>query len=284
MGANGIVVIAASSTSPMRTAFLSTNVARAPSMCLLWVESRHSVRVAHTHAEIFRSVGALGKAPATTANSEAVGLTITHRDLMLATPATKPFDRPGWVFELKLDGFRVLAIRDTKNARLLSRRGNDLSASFPEIVECLYLLPNSVLDGELVVLNDEGVPQFERLRRRALLKKHLSIEHAARVEPAAFFAFDILNLDGKDMRKLPLLKRKEALQKALAGSQRIRLVQHVGEGGQRLYEAASGLGLEGIVAKRADAPYKAGRSSDWLKIRTPHGRHVQAERSERWMR
>ena len=96
------------------------------------------------------------------------------------------------------------------------------------------------------------------------------------------FAFAILSLRGKDLRKLPLLKRKDIVQNALGGSQRIRPVQYVGEQGRRLYDAACALQLEGILAKRADAPYEAGRSSDWLKIRTPHGRDVQIERSEKW--
>jgi bifunctional non-homologous end joining protein LigD len=207
---------------------------------------------------------------------------------MLATPARKPFDRPGWIFEIKYDGFRVLAMRDETGVRLLSRRGNDLTPAFPEIVACLLewsgpaASPDVVLDGELVVLDDTGKPDFERLRRRALLKKRPSIEYAAKADPAALFAFDVLVVGGKDVRKLPLLKRKDALQSVLAGSQRIRPVQHVGEGGTRLYEAACGLGLEGIVAKRADAPYKAGRSNDWVKIRTPAGRHAQEKRSEEW--
>ena len=96
------------------------------------------------------------------------------------------------------------------------------------------------------------------------------------------FAFDVLSLGGKDVRKLPLVKRKQIVQDALRGSQRIRPVQYVGEQGVRLYEAACALQLEGIVAKQADATYHAGRSRDWLKIRTPHGRDVQAERSEKW--
>jgi bifunctional non-homologous end joining protein LigD len=201
---------------------------------------------------------------------------------MLATPANKPFDRLGWLFELKYDGFRVLAIRDKTGARLLSRRGNDLASSFPEIVACLMELNaphldasvDLVLDGELVVLDDAGKADFERLRRRALLKKKISIEHAAKAHPAALFAFDVLVAAGKDVRKLPLLKRKDLVQDAP--------VQYVGEQGIPLYDAAASLQLEGIVAKRADAPYKPGRSSDWLKIRTPAGRHAQERRSEDW--
>ena len=201
---------------------------------------------------------------------------------MLAVSASKPFDRPGWIFELKYDGFRVLAIREGEKARLLSRRGNDLADCFPEIVACLRDLPHMVLDGELVVLDKQGKPDFERLRRRALIKKSLNVEHAARAEPAAVFAFDVLLCRGKDVRKLPLLKRKEIVANALRDSQRIRPVQYVGEQGQRLYEAARALNLEGIIAKRQDAPYRAGRTKDWIKIRTPHGRHVQDKRSERW--
>jgi len=207
---------------------------------------------------------------------------ISHSDLMLATPASKPFDRPGWVYELKYDEFRLLAMREPDAARLVSRRGNDLADCFPEIVACLRDLPNMVLDAELVVLDSQGKPDFERLRRRALIKKAINVQHAARAEPAALFAFDVLAWRGKDVRNLPLLKRKEIVEKALRGAPRIRPVQYVGEQGQRLYEAASGLDLEGIIAKRADAPYRAGRSKDWVKIRTPHGRHAQDERSERW--
>src|SRR4051812_48807724 len=171
-----------------------------------------------------------------------------HRHLMLATSASKPFDRPGWLFELKYDGFRVLAIRRGDEVRLLSRRGNDLAPCFPEIVACLRELPDLVLDGELVVLDEAGKPRFERVSRRARTKKAMSVADAARRDPAVMFTFDILSLRGKDVRKLPLLRRKEALQKALQGSQRVRPVQHVGEQGVRLYDAASALQLEGIVA------------------------------------
>ena len=218
-------------------------------------------------------------------------------DLMLATSASKPFDRPGWIFELNYEGFRVLAIRDRNGARLCSRRGTDLSARFPEIMASLIELsfsavavsgsspwvhnlstgatrlgadavPDLVLDGELVVPDDTGKPSLERLRRRLLLKRRVLVEHAARHEPAALFAFDILCLRGRDLRTLALVKRKIILRIALEASKRIQAVQHVEEG-QRLYDAACGLGVEGIVAKRGDAPYKAGRSPDWVKIRTP---------------
>jgi len=191
---------------------------------------------------------------------------------MLATPAAEPLDRPGWVFELNYDGLRVLAIRDGRRARLLSRRGYDLSASFPEIVACLLELPPIVLDGELVMLDAQGKPLFERLRRRALLKSETSINNAAHWEPAVLFVFDVLRVRGRDVRKLSLLKRKDRIQsvvgRALGRFQRVRVLQHAAEHGQRLFDAASRLGLEGIIAKRADSLYRAGRSRDWLKIST----------------
>src|SRR4051812_32961853 len=110
---------------------------------------------------------------------------ISHRDLMLAQKAAKPFDRPGWLYELKLDGYRVLAIRDGAGVRLLSRRGNDLAASFPEIMADLIALPEMIADGELVVLDAEGKPQFERLQRRARFRRPDAIAKAARGDPAA---------------------------------------------------------------------------------------------------
>ena len=113
---------------------------------------------------------------------------------MLAMSASRPFDRPGWIFELKYDGFRVLTIRESDAARLLSRRGNDLADCFPEIVACLRELPHMVLDGELVVLDKQGKPDFERLRRRALITKSVNVQHAARAEQLELF-------DGNGMAK-----------------------------------------------------------------------------------
>jgi len=195
---------------------------------------------------------------------------ISHRDLMLASSPARPLDGDGWLYELQYDGIRVLAIRQGTKTRLLSQRGKDLSASFPEIVAGLDKLPNIVLDGELVIL-ERGKPQSDRLRRRARLKDEVSIRNASHWEPAAILVFDILRLGKKDLRKLPLLDRREiartALHRAVGSFKRIRLVQQIGGSGLR--EAAAGLGVQAVVAKRADSPYRAGRSRDWVKIRTP---------------
>jgi bifunctional non-homologous end joining protein LigD len=207
---------------------------------------------------------------------------ITHKDLMLLAETQAPFERRGWIFELKYDGFRVLAQRSGSFVSITSRRGTDLTACFPEIVECLVELPDLVLDGELVVLDARGHPQFERLARRARMSRFPSVDAAAKEDPAMIFAFDLLELRGKDMRSQPLLKRKAALEKVLKGSSRIRYLTHVGEDGRRLFAAAARLELEGIVAKRADSAYKRGRSRDWLKISTPAGKLAQESRSETW--
>ena len=96
---------------------------------------------------------------------------ITHQDLMLATPAREPFSRPGWLFELKYDGFRIMGVREADRARLITRRGIDLSRSFPELVIALEALPQAVIDGELVLLDSEGRPSFEKLFRRAAMRR-----------------------------------------------------------------------------------------------------------------
>lgn len=205
---------------------------------------------------------------------------ITHRDLTLITERRRPFSEKGWIFELKYDGFRCLATHAAGVVSLLTRNGTELAERFPELVAAMTALPDLVLDGELVVLDAQGRPRFERLRRRAAMRVPSSIARAARVDAAAVFAFDLLWLAGRDLRALPLLRRKAALQKALGRAERIRYLTHVGEQGERLYEAAAGLDLEGIVAKRADAPYRAGRSRDWVKIKTPAGRQVDEERAK----
>ena len=178
---------------------------------------------------------------------------------MRATPAARPFDRAGWIFELKYDGRRALACRHGKDLRLLGRRGTDLSRGFPEVLACLRALPDVVLDGTLAVLDEQGRPKLDLLQR---------------ARPALFFAFDLLALRGKDLRRLPLLERKEALRRLLKDSVHIRYAAHIGEQGKLLFEAAARLQMAGIVAKRGDAPYARGRSRDWLEITKKTGRKI----------
>jgi bifunctional non-homologous end joining protein LigD len=199
---------------------------------------------------------------------------------MIPTARKAPFNDADWIFELKYDGFRVLGTKDGTRTSLLSRKGNELIGAFPEISVAMNALPDLVLDGELVVLDTEGRPRFDRLRRRSAMRNPITMMQAARDDPAVVFAFDLLELRGKDQRKLPLLKRKEALRKTLKGIDRIVCTEHIGEDGERLFHAAEQLGLEGVIGKRADSTYVSGRSPNWVKIKTAAGRQVDEERAK----
>jgi len=206
-------------------------------------------------------------------------LRITHRDLTAPTLKGKPFNDPGWIWELKHDGYRALLIQDGEFSAMLTRRGNDLLPLFPEIGVDLKKLPDIAIDGELVMLDEKGKPEFHQLRGRCAMRDPTTIGKAAVSKPAAVFAFDILGLRGKDVRSLPLLKRKALLEKELkARTERIVYTQHVGENGEKLFEAADQLGLEGIIGKRADSVYARGRTHLWVKVKTVHVRHIDEER------
>jgi bifunctional non-homologous end joining protein LigD len=188
---------------------------------------------------------------------------------MLAETAERPFSRPGWLFELKYDGFRVLAARESGEPLLLYRRGLDSTATFPEVARALKGLPYEglILDCEIVVLDEEARPRFERLQRRALLRRSSDIAWAAVELPATLYVFDLLGFEGFDLRALPLLARKALLRKLLPRSGPLRFSDHVEQHGEALYREVERLRLEGLVAKRADAPYRPGRSPHWLKLR-----------------
>jgi bifunctional non-homologous end joining protein LigD len=207
-----------------------------------------------------------------------VTLAITHRDLMQATAANRVPGGAHWIFELKYDGLRCLALKEDDCVRLLSRQGCDMAHSFPDIVAAMQALPgDAAIDGELVVVDQEGVPEFEKLARRALTRQPMQAAHAAKRDPAALFAFDLLWCLETDQRDLPLLERRETLSALLAHSALIRAVSHVAAGDE-LYAAMVQLQLEGIVAKRSDSRYVAGPSPNWQKIQTPFGRERERRR------
>jgi bifunctional non-homologous end joining protein LigD len=189
--------------------------------------------------------------------------------LMLAETRDRPFTAPGWLFELKLDGYRVLGVREGA-ARLLSRNQNDLSVCFPEVVNALRALPfeRIILDGEVVALDQMGRPSFQRLQQRGQLRRPLDIRHVMVDIPVTFFAFDLLGFEDFDLRPLPLSVRKALLRKVVPSAGIIRFLDHFEEDGEVLYQQVQKLGLEGIVAKQAESPYRSGRSAAWVKIRT----------------
>ncbi|MGH7443505.1 MAG: hypothetical protein ACREKM_01450, partial [Longimicrobiales bacterium] len=124
-----------------------------------------------------------------------------------------------------------------------------------------------IVDGEIVVHDDAGLPSFQRLQKRARLRRAPDIRRAATELPATFYLFDLLAACGRDVRPLPLVERKRLLRRIVPASGLLRYSDHVAEHGVALYGQAETLGLEGIIAKRADAPYRAGRSAAWQKVR-----------------
>lgn len=188
---------------------------------------------------------------------------------MLAEARDQPFSRPGWLFELKYDGFRLLAARDGGGARLRYRRGHDATATFPEIARALAALPvgDVILDGEIVVLDDQQRPDFQRLQKRVQLRRRVDIERAAVELPATLFVFDLLALEGHDLRERTLRERKDWLRRILPPAGPLRYVDHVEDKGEALFDEIRRMGLEGMVGKRADSRYRAGRSSEWQKVR-----------------
>ncbi|HEU5040984.1 MAG TPA: DNA ligase D, partial [Gemmatimonadales bacterium] len=213
-------------------------------------------------AEIRRELVRLG-APRKALEPGSVGL-------MLAEPADEAFTREGWLFEPKLDGYRVLAARGGAEPRLLTRNGNDCADGFPEVARALAALPfdRLVLDGEVVALDETGKPSFQRLQGRARLRRAIDIRHAAVNTPVTYYGFDLLGFEDFDLRPLPLTARKAILRRVLPPVGALRYLEHVEEEGEVLYQEAERLGLEGIVAKKASAPYRAGRSPVWLKVRS----------------
>ena len=184
---------------------------------------------------------------------------------MLAQPG-QAFSSPEFAFEMKWDGFRALAFRQEGELRLLSRKGNSLMRSMPElaILNTAFRAREYVLDGEIVCLDAEGIPQFQKLQTRAqATRPNLS-------NPVIFYAFDLLYLDGYDLRGVPWSLRRQYLEEGLQASSWVRISQTIEGDGLAFYELVKERGLEGIVAKRKAAPYSGKRSSDWIKIKTRH--------------
>ncbi len=191
---------------------------------------------------------------------------------MLAETADAPFSREGWIFEIKYDGYRMIAHKTDELVELRYRSGRDATDTFPEIVASIAALPvaSAVIDGEVVVLDSEGKPSFSRLQKRGMLTNRFEVASASVDLPATFFAFDIITCNGRDLRSIPLIDRKGVLAAMTPSVGPVRFSDHVERQGIEMYEGASSLGLEGIMAKRADSTYVSRRSDDWLKMRVEH--------------
>jgi bifunctional non-homologous end joining protein LigD len=218
-----------------------------------------------------------GRTPAAAIAAEAARLGAPKRSvkldakqLMLAETVDAAFSRPGWLFELKLDGYRILAGKQGDEAKLLTRNGNDCGVSFPEVERAIRALPvhDAIVDGEVVALDEEGRPSFQRLQGRAKITRTIDVRRAVVDTPVTYFAFDLLAAEGYDLRQLPIAERKALLRRLLPSTGIVRYLDHFEQDGERLYQQVQTMGLEGIMAKRADSPYRPGRSSAWLKMRS----------------
>jgi bifunctional non-homologous end joining protein LigD len=193
----------------------------------------------------------------------------------LPSPAKVPPSGPGWLHEIKHDGFRILARRDAAGVRLIARAGNDFSDRFPFIAMAVAKLPvrSCLIDGEAIVCDENGLAVFE------LIRQHGAGEHAV------LCAFDLLELDGKFLRWKPIETRKALLASLLEGSDlRLVLNAHYEEDGEIVFREVCKLGCEGIVSKRLGSTYRPGRSPLWVKVKNPHAPAVRREAGEDWGR
>src|SRR5262245_5429129 len=195
----------------------------------------------------------------------------------LPSPADRPPSGPGWIHEVKLDGFRLMVRRDPAGVRLITRNGNDWTGRFPLIAEAAGALRarSFLIDGEAVACDGDGLPVFDRLRYR-------------RQDGRVFlYAFDLLEFNGRDLRREPLEARKSALRTVLRGNAGagIQYNEHCHDlPGDVIFRHACQLGFEGIVSKRLGSPYRSGRSRDWLKMKNPNAPAVKREAEEDWDR
>ncbi len=188
---------------------------------------------------------------------------------MLAETAEAPFQRDGWMWEPKLDGYRVLAFIDRDGVKLRSRRGLELAPTFPRIARELaeQQVDGMILDGELVAFDATGKPSFSAMQNRFQLKTERDIEAADKATPVVFFCFDLLYFAGVDLRQAAQRDRRRYLAQCLLPSPLLQLV-HAAADGVALQEAALASGFEGVIGKREDGKYEAGkRSPAWLKVK-----------------
>lgn len=198
-------------------------------------------------------------------------LDVSHKEPMLCASEGAILDDPSRIYELKLDGVRILADKRDGSVTLRYRSGGSCGASYPEIVRSIESLPGErlLLDGEVVTFDQQGRPSFERILPRIQAKRPADVARVAAEAPVLYLAFDLLALEGADLTDLPLHQRKRLLAKLLRGRGLVRLLDHIEGRGTELLALCETQGLEGVVAKKGDAPYRFGprRSSDWVKFK-----------------
>lgn len=192
---------------------------------------------------------------------------------MLARPVRSLPEGPDWEYELKLDGYRLQAVKDVETVRPVSRRGNDFTRKFATIATAVSKTKAAsiILDGEAVVVDSQGKPSFQMLQNRSHLPSGWAL---------VYYAFDLLHLNGADLKDRPLRERRTPLQKTL-GNSGVRLSESLPGTLSQIIQAVKDHGLEGVIAKRLDSKYR--RSDDWLKLplKPSHNFVVDSEVIER---
>ncbi len=190
-------------------------------------------------------------------------------DPMKACTAERPPAGKDWIYEIKWDGVRAICFIEEGRLRLVSRNGLEMDRQYPE----LAVLPeqvaaeSAILDGEIAALDEQGRPRFDLLQTRITATGTRKIAHMAESRPVVLYLFDLLYLDGEDLRHRPLEERKRLLGSVLRPGGVVRLSEHFTDSPEALLEAARENGLEGIVAKRASSHYEGKRSKDWIKVK-----------------
>ncbi|MGB7033973.1 MAG: DNA ligase [Xanthobacteraceae bacterium] len=203
----------------------------------------------------------------------AAGRPLGHIEPCLPSPARHPPAGPDWLHELKHDGLRIMARRDSAGVRLITRNGHDFTARFPLAAAAVAALPGRsfLLDGEAIVTDDHGLAVFELIRR------------TRNGDAAVLCAFDLIELDGDDLRRRPLEQRKAKLAKLLRGPHPgIVFNEHYEGDGEVVFHHACKLGCEGIVSKRLGSSYRSGRVDHWIKVKNPAAPAVKREAEEDW--
>ncbi|MBA2527014.1 MAG: hypothetical protein H0V18_14720 [Pyrinomonadaceae bacterium] len=186
-----------------------------------------------------------------------------------------PFSDPTWIFEPKWDGYRAICFLSARKVRFVSRNQKSLTERFPELQGITESIKAeaAILDGEIVALDQAGMPCFNALRSRKVPGCKI-----------VFYAFDLLHLDGQDLTQSPLLSRKKLLKKVISkrSTSRLRYTDHIVGEGEYLFAELERQHIEGMVAKKADSLYVGGRTRSWLKIKTSSGKEEMRVRIETW--
>lgn len=189
---------------------------------------------------------------------------------MLAIAVDKPFDDEDWLYEIKWDGYRAVGFWDGKSLRLASRNQNDLTTAYPELREVSQHIKarTAILDGEIVALDEEGRPSFSLMQQRTGVGEGgRRIRQTRNDIPIAYYVFDLLYLDGYDLRQVDLEQRKQLLASIVLPNDLVHYSDHWAGKGTAVFQAAAERGLEGIIAKRRTSCYLEKRSREWLKIK-----------------